>query len=67
MLEQIVKLKNQKSGIMEGFNSVLRRFQLSEELMDLVNYDGAIHNLISFVQGETHNTTLGQFRLKKYT
>jgi len=35
------------------------QFQLTEELMDLINYDGAIHNLISFVEGETHITTLG--------
>jgi hypothetical protein len=67
MLEQIIKLKSQKTGILDGFNSISKQFRLTEELMDLINYDGAIHNLISFVEGETHITTLGSFRLKKYT
>lgn len=33
----------------------------------MINYDGAIHNLLSFVEGVNHIPTLGTFRLKKIT
>lgn len=59
MLEQIVLLKSQKVGILDGFNMMSSQLKISEEMMDLVNYDGAIHNLVTFVEGETHITTLG--------
>ncbi len=41
--------------------------QLTEELLDIINYDGSIHNLLQFVEEKNLIPTLSSFRLKKLT